>query len=97
MASFKLLPSEIREMIYWNADLQVQLDNVAPALVLACARDALLYSEVIPIYKARNAIITLCNQQSFKKIKMKELLKIRYLKLQFPEHENMFAPLFSGR
>ena len=89
MIPFRELPAEIRESIFWHSDLQLQNNNQAPALLLALAADPVLYEEVRPVYKAKNAVVTLCNQQAFKKIKMRELLKYRYLKLQFPEHEDV--------
>ena len=91
MSSLEKLPAEVREMIYREADLQVKHGNNAPPLVLALAADPRLYREILPIYHDMNAVITLSNQQAFKKFRMKQLLKIHYLKLQFPEHEDMYV------
>ena len=80
---FKLLPADIRVMIYPYTDLQMQHDLNAPAVVLALAADPVLCNEILPFYKACNKTITFQDQEDFKKMKMKELLKIRYLRISY--------------
>ncbi|KAH8590754.1 hypothetical protein B0O99DRAFT_745052 [Bisporella sp. PMI_857] len=93
MTTLRDIPPELREAIYREVDLQVRRGNNAPPLVLALAADNALYAEILPIYKSKNAVITLSNQQEFKRIKMKQLLKINHLKLQFPKHEDIPEPI----
>ncbi|KAE9379975.1 hypothetical protein N431DRAFT_394414 [Stipitochalara longipes BDJ] len=83
MFPIKELPFELRSLIYPHA-LIVQHDNSAPNFLIALAADATLYAEVEPMYLAINATVTVESHDSFSKLKMSELMRIRHLRCVFP-------------
>jgi hypothetical protein len=83
MFPIKELPFELRSLIYPHA-LILQHDNSAPSLLLALAADTGLYAEAQLIYQKINATVMTENQDTFGKLKMGELMKIRHLRCVFP-------------
>jgi hypothetical protein len=96
MFPIRSLPFEIRAMIYPHT-LILQHDNNAPAILLALAADSELYSEALDVYKEINAKVTTENQEAFAKLKLGEAVKIRHLKIVFPDLLAAYVYTFVGR
>lgn len=82
-------------MVYPHT-LILQHDNNAPAILLALAADAELYSEAVAVYKEINAKVTSENQEAFAKLKLHEAIKIRHLKIVFPDLLAAYVYSFFG-
>jgi len=78
------LAPEMREIIYLNADLPPNPDNSLPSVVVALAAHPILGPEILDTYKKINKTITPRDEGEFKKMPLKELLKIRHLRLNCP-------------
>jgi hypothetical protein len=88
------LPLELRLHIYPHMDLQLSpLERAQPAIMDAVANTS-LYAEILPFCHAQNKVITNEEQATFKKVPLKEILKIRSLKLVFPADRGYVSSLF---
>ena len=74
------LPPEIRVKIYPHA-LALNYNNQAPALLLALAKEPILYAEARFLYLKINARVDESNKEAFKARHSKQLLQLRHLML----------------
>jgi hypothetical protein len=73
-------PPEIRIKIYPHA-LALNYNNQPPALLLALAKDPIMYAEARSVYLKINARVDQSNREAFKARRFKQLLQIRHLML----------------
>lgn len=74
------LPPEVRMKIYPHA-LALNHNNQPPALLLALAKEPILYAEARSLYLKINARVDQSNREAFKARPSKQLLQIRHLML----------------